>query len=74
MRKRDALAKASEYEAQGIRLHQDLSSSELSYSCAKFYSERRDKDTLIEVLKHMPEVTRKVKFLKEAKIYDEAFK
>ena len=74
MRKRDALAKASEYEAQGIRLHQDLSSSELSYSCAKFYSERRDKDTLIEVLKHMPEVSRKVKFLKEAKIYDEAFK
>ena len=74
MRKRDALAKASEYENQGIKLHQDLSTSELSYSCAKFYSERRDKDTLIEVLTYMPEVSRKVKFLKEARLYENAFK
>ena len=73
MRKRDALAKASEYEKQGIKLHQDLSTSELSYSCAKFYSERRDKDTLIEVLTYMPEVNRKVKFLKEARLYENAF-
>ena len=73
MRKRDALAKASEYERQGIKLHQDLSTSELSYSCAKFYSERRDKDTLIEVLTYMPEVNRKVKFLKEARLYQNAF-
>ena len=73
MRKRDALAKASEYEKQGIKLHQDLSTSELSYSCAKFYSERRDKDTLIEVLTYMPEVSRKVKFLKEARLYENAF-
>ena len=73
MRKRDALTKASEYEGQGIKLAQDLSTSELSYSCAKFYSERRDRDTLIEVLNYMPEVSRKVKFLKEAKLYEEAF-
>ena len=73
MRKRDALAKASEYEKQGIKMHQDLSTSELSYSCAKFYSERRDKDTLIEVLTYMPEVNRKVKFLKEARLYESAF-
>ncbi len=73
MRKRDALAKASEYEKQGIKLHQDLSTSELSYSCAKFYSERRDKDTLMEVLTYMPEVNRKVKFLKEARLYEYAF-
>ena len=73
MRKRDALAKSSEYEKQGIKLHQDLSASELSYSCAKFYSQRRDKDTLIEVLAYMPEVSRKIKFLKEAKLYDKAF-
>ena len=73
MRKREALAKASEYEKQGITLHQDLSTSELSYSCAKFYSERRDKESLIEVLEHMPEVSRKVKFFKEARLYEEAF-
>ena len=73
MRKRDALAKASEYEGKGIELHQDLSTSELSYSCAKFYSERRDRDTLIEVLNYMPEVSRKVKFLKEARLHKEAF-
>jgi hypothetical protein len=72
-RKRDALAKASEYEKQGIKLHQDLSTSELSYSCAKFYSQRGDKDTLVEVLAYMPEASKKVKFLKEAKLYDNAF-
>ena len=73
MRKRDALAKASEYEKQGIKLHQDLSTSELSYSCAKFYSQRGDKDALIEVLAYMPEASKRVKFLKEAKLYDNAF-
>ena len=73
MRKRDALAKASEYENQGIKLHQDLSTSELSYSCAKFYSQRGDKDTLIEVLAYMPEASKKVKFLKEGKLYSTAF-
>ena len=73
MRKRDALAKASEYEKQGIKLHHDLSTSKLSYSCAKFYSQRGDKDTLIEVLVYMPETSKRVKFLKEAKLYDNAF-
>ena len=73
MRKRDALAKASEYERQGIELHQDLSTSELSYSCARFYSKRGDNDSLIEVLSYMPEVSRKVKFLKEARLYDKVF-
>ena len=73
MRKRDALAKASEYEKQGIKLHHDLSTSELSYSCAKFYSKRGDKDTLIEVLAYMPETSKRVKFLKEAELYDNAF-
>ena len=71
-----ALAKASEYEKQGIELHQDLSSIKLSYSCAKYYSEKGDKDNLNKVLTYMPEFSSKlkIKFLKVAKLYDEAFK
>ena len=74
MRKRDALMKAREYEELGIMLEPELSASKLSYSCAKFYSERKDKETLVDVLQYMPEVERRVRFLKEAKLYDRAFK
>ena len=73
MKKRDALAKASKYEQQGIKLPSDLSVSVLSYSCAKFYLKKRDRDTLIEILKYMPEINKRVKCLKEAELYDEAF-
>ena len=73
MRKRDALMKTKEYEEQGIELGPDLSTSELSYTCAKFYSERRDRDTLVDVLQYMPEMERRVRFLKEAKLFDKAF-
>ena len=74
MKKRDALMKAREYEELGISLEQELSASKLSYSCAKFYAERKDRDTLVDVLQYMPEVERRVRFLKEAKLYDRAFK
>ena len=73
MRKRDALMKTREYEDQGIELGPDLSTSELSYTCAKFYSERRDRETLVDVLQYMPEIERRVRFLKEAKLFDKAF-
>ncbi len=73
MRKREALGKAKEYEEKGIELPPELSASKLSYSCAKFYSERRDKETLIDVLKYMPEMERRVRLLKESKLYDQAF-
>ena len=72
--RKDALAKASEYERQGIKLHQDLCSKKLSYSCAKYYSEKGDKESLNEVLPYLPEFSNKIKFLKVAKLYDEAFK
>ncbi len=73
MRKREALMKAREYEESGIELAPELSASKLSYSCAKFYSERKDKDTLIDVLQYMPEMERRVRLLKESKLYDRAF-
>lgn len=72
-RKRDALIKAHEYEELGIEMSPELSSSELSYSCAKFYSERKDRDTLVDVLQYMPEMERRVRFLKEAKLFEKAF-
>ena len=74
MKKRDALAKADEYERAGIMLDPDLSTAELSYSCAKFYSKIKDEKTLREVLKYMPDLNRRAKFLKEAELYDEAYK
>ncbi len=73
MRKREALMKAREYEVNGIELAPELSASKLSYSCAKFYAERKDKETLVDVLQYMPETERKVRFLKESKLYDQAF-
>ena len=73
MRKRDALAKADEYEKKGHAIDPKHTTSELSFSCAKFYSERKDNQTLLEVLKYMPEQDKKVKFMKEAELYKEAY-
>ena len=73
MRKREALAKADEYEKKGHTLDPKLTPSVMSFSCAKFYSERKDKKILLEVLKYMPEQERRVKFLKEAELFMEAF-
>ena len=73
LRKRDALAKVDEYEKKGYPIDPKYTTSELSFSCAKFYSERRDKQTLLEVLKYMPEQDKRVKFMKEAELYEEAY-
>lgn len=73
MRKREALVKADEYVKKGYTLDLKFTPSELSFSCAKFYS-KRDKKILLEVLKYMPEHERRVKFLKEAELFKEAFK
>lgn len=73
MRKRDALAKADEYEKKGYVLDVKFTPSELSFSCAKFYADRKDNKMLLEVLKFMPEQERRVKFLKEALLFKEAF-
>ena len=73
LRKRDALAKAKSYEEENIQLQPEWSVSELAYSCAKFYLKRKDTHTLIEVLQYLPQVSKRVKFLKDAKLYAEAF-
>ena len=72
MRKREALVKADEYVRKGYTLDPKFTPSELSFSCAKFYS-KKDKKILLEVLKYMPEHERRVKFLKEAELFKEAF-
>ena len=73
LRKRDALAKAKSYEEASIQLQPEWSVSALSYSCAKFYLERKDTRTLIDIIQYMPQVSKRVKFLKDAKLYEEAF-
>ena len=72
-KKRDALAKAKSYEELNVQLLSKWTVSTLSYSCVKFYSERQDTQTLIEVLQYIPQVGKRVKFLKDAKLYTEAY-
>ena len=73
MRKRDALSKVNEYEKKSYKLDPKFTTNELSFSCAKFYSERKDKRMLLEVLQYMPELEKRVKFMKEAGLHREAF-
>lgn len=72
MKKREALIKAAEYEKKGYVLDPKFTPSELSFSCAKFYL-KKDKRILLEVLQYMPEQERRVKFMKEAGLFEEAF-
>ena len=74
MRKRDALSKVDEYERKGYKLDKRFTTSEMSFSCAKFYSERKDRNTLLEVLQYMPDREKKVKFMKEADLHREAYR
>ena len=73
LRRRDALAKAKIYEEMNVHLQPKWSVNTLSYSCVKYYSERKDTRTLIEVLQYIPQVSKRVKFLKDAKLYTEAY-
>ena len=73
LEKKDALIKAIKYEQDDIKLHPDMSASELLYPCAKFYAKNRDEHKLNEVLQYIPEEINRVKFLKMAKLYDKAF-
>ena len=72
-RKKYVLAKAREYENADILLPQRWCTNALLYTSAKYYSERKDKRSLVEVLHYMPEVRKIVKFLKEAELFVEAF-
>ena len=73
MRKREALAKADEYEKKGYKLDPKYTPSELSFSCAMFYSRHKDNKILLEVLQYMPEQEKRIKFMKEAGLFNEAF-
>ena len=73
LKKREALAKAKSYEDANIHLNPKWSVRTLSYSCVKFYSEKEDAHMLIEVLQYIPQIDKRVKFLKDAKLYKEAF-
>jgi tetratricopeptide (TPR) repeat protein len=72
-KRRDALAKAKSYEESNVQLLPKWTVSALLYSCVKFYCERQDIQTLIEVVEYMPQVSKRVKFLKDAKLYTEAY-
>ena len=71
--KRRALAKAAEYENWGIILDEEFTTKELSYWCASLYAKRKDKDLLLEVLQYMSETERRIRFMKEAQLFEEAF-
>ena len=71
--KRKALVKAAEYENRGITLDEEFTTRELSYYCASLYAKRKDKDLLLEVLQYMSETERRIRFMKEAELFEEAF-
>jgi len=71
--KRKALVKAAEYESRGIKVHENYSTRELSYFCARIYAKRKEKALLLEVLQYMSEITRRVRFMKEAELFEEAY-
>jgi tetratricopeptide (TPR) repeat protein len=69
---KEAIAKASEYASKGVELSPDLMPDNLSYMYARHYAKRKDKTTLLEMLKYMPDAQRKARFMKEGGLYDEA--
>ena len=73
MRKLDALAKVHEYKNKGYPIDPKYSMKEMSFSCAKYYSQIKDKENLLKVLSYMIEPEIRVNFMKEAELYEEAY-
>ena len=77
-KKREALSKAAEYERRDIQLEQELSTNELSYKYAKRYLRLKDtsgesESTLLEMLAYMNDIPRKIRFLKEGGMFEDAY-
>ena len=77
-KKREALSKAAEYERRDIQLEQELSTNELSYKYAKRYlrlkdTSRESESTLLEMLEYMNDIPRKIGFLKEGEMFEDAY-
>ena len=70
---RTALEKAREYERKGVSTDVMYSCAELSYSCAKFYFNISDYDTLLDILKYMPNAALKHALMKRAHKFEAAF-
>ena len=71
--KRKALVKAAEYESRGIKVHENYSTRELSYFCAGLYASQKEKALLLEVLQYIPEIAKRVRFMKKAELFEEAY-
>ena len=71
--KRKALAKAAEYESWGIELNKEFTTREFSFYCASLYAKRKETALLLEVLQYMPESEKRIRFMKEAELFEEAF-
>ena len=72
-KKKAALMKARNYESKGYTIDPQYATEQLSFTCARFYLSVGDNQTLLEVLKYMPEAEKRLKFLKRAKLYEEAY-
>ena len=68
----EALSKAAAYEKRRIALQSDLCVSNLAHTFARKYSRSRDKTNLLKVLEYIPDPLQKIRFLKEAKLFDRA--
>ena len=73
MKKLEAVEKSSEYAKKGYYLAPKFTPDILSISCARFYSESRDKQKMLRVLKYIPDIDKQTKFMKEANLFEEAY-
>ena len=69
----DALAKAANFEKQGIELDQDVQVSQLSYSYAKMFAQNKDESMLCAILEYMSEIPLRVRLYKECGLHKKAF-
>jgi len=68
----DALTHAAAYESKGIILPRDVSVAYLAHTFAKMYCKYKDKTKLLKVLEYMPDASERIRFLKEANLFNKA--
>ena len=71
-RRIDALGRAHAYESQGLLLEPDVSVAQLAHTFAKVYAKQKNMSQLVKVLEYVADISQKIRFLKEAHLYDKA--
>ena len=69
-----ALMKSAEYEKKGFPLQSNSTTSYLAnHECAPCYSKLQDQDKMLQILPFISDLEVKLKWMKEARMYDKAY-